>query len=237
MYTYQKNIDLIKLLYNSELANELCGNSENNFKVLRPIIDSFYKDPDVYDRELFINNDRFNNIKVGLDGLCGWKILFDIYDGNIKWLEDYEAIRGSQLGYLIWPNSTEGRKNQTINQLRYKVFGDRIDFTLFDIDLFLKEKECRLAEAYVGNTKDFLKGFGCIENLTKEMNLEVFLDENGHVKNLDGKTKTITREQHNNFLFSSKWSAFKKKEVLSTYIKNIVIICKDKKLTNPNLSD
>jgi hypothetical protein len=236
MYTYQKNIELIKLLYNSKLANELCRNSENNFKVLRPIIQSFYKDPDFYDRKLFINNDRFNNIKVGLDGLCGWKILFDIHDGNIKWLEDYEAIRGSQLGYLIWPNSTKGRQHQTINQLRYNVFGDRVDYTLFDIDLFLKEEECRLGKAYVGDTRDFLKGFGCIKNLANEMNLEVFLDKNGYVRNLDCPTKTITREQHKNFSFSSRWSADKKKNVLSTYINTIVNICKNNKLTNSNLS-
>ncbi|MCW6088163.1 DUF6994 family protein [Clostridium sporogenes] len=237
MYTYEKNIELIKLLYNSKLANELCGNSENNFKVLRPIIESFYKDPDFYDRKLFINNDRFNNIKVGLDGLCGWKILFDIHDGNIKWLEDYEAIRGSQRGYLIWPNSTKGRQYQTINQLRYNVFGDRIDYTLFDIDLFLKGEECRLAKAYVGDTKDFLEKFGCIENLAKDMNLKVFLDKNRHVKNLDGTTETITREQHKKFSFSSRWGATKKKEVLSKYIENIVIICKEKKLTNSNLTN
>lgn len=235
MYTYQKNIELIKLLYKSELANDLCGNIENNFKVLRPIIESFYKDPDVHDKKLFINNDSFNNIDVGLDGLCGWKILFDIHDGNVKWLEDYEAIRGSLLGYLIWPNSMEGRQHQTINQLRYNVFGDRIDYTLFDIDLFLKEEECRLAKAYVGHTKDFLKGFGCIKNLAKEMNLEDFLDENGYVKNLDGTTETITREQHKFFLFSSRWGAAKKKKVLSLYIKNIVILCKKKKLTSTNL--
>ena len=162
IYTYQKNIELIKLLYDSELANELCRNSQNNFKVLRPIIQSFYKDPDFYDRELFIENNKFNNIEIGLDGLCGWKILFDIHEGNPKWLEDYETIRGSKLGYLLWPNSTDKMKHQTINQLRYIIFGDRIDYTLYDISLFLdkkKRQECRLLGAYQGETKKILEKY------------------------------------------------------------------------------
>lgn len=57
------------------------------------------------------------------------------------WLEDYKTIRGSKLGYLLWPNSTDKRKHQTINQLRYTVFGDRIDYTLYDIQLFLDKKK------------------------------------------------------------------------------------------------
>lgn len=106
---------------------------------------------------------------------------------------------------------------------------------MYDIDLFLKGKKCRLAKAYVGQTKDFLKGFGCIENLAKEMNLEVFLDGNGYIKNLDGTTKTIMYEQHKKFIFSSRWNATKKKEVLWTYIRNIVNICSVRKLTYTNL--
>lgn len=49
-YTYQRNIDLINLLYNSDFAKSLKIENANN-SMLRSVIDSFYKDPDVYDIE------------------------------------------------------------------------------------------------------------------------------------------------------------------------------------------
>lgn len=231
-YTYQRNIELINLLYESELGNRLCENSKEDYTVLKPVIESFYEDPDVKDRDLFINN---KNRELGLDGLCGWKILFDLREGNRQWLKDYEAIRGSKLGYLVWPNKTNNRQNPTINQLRHAVFGDRIDYTLYDIDLFLKNEKCRLAKAYVGQTADFLRNFNDIKDFSKVMNLEVFLDEKGNVKNLDGKTEILTFDQYEDFSFSLRWGVTKKREALLSYIENLVKICEVNKLANYNL--
>jgi len=174
-YTYQRNINLITLLYNSDFAKKLCvENTNNTFAMLRPVIDSFYKDPDVYDIDKIYDKKALkSSIQLGLDGLCGWKILFDIHDGDPIWLKDYEKIRGSKLGYLLLPNSTDGRTHQTINQLRYTVFGDRIDYTLYDISLFLdenKRKKCRLLNAYQGETEEFLKKYEDIEAFINDNN-------------------------------------------------------------------
>ncbi|WP_026393990.1 DUF6994 family protein [Acetobacterium malicum] len=232
-YTFQRNIEFIRLLYDSELCDRL-SKGKRNFAALKPVIESIYKDPDVNDRSLFIDNSRFNGFELGLDGLCGWKILFDIHKGEKQWLEDYEKIRGSKLGYLIWPNSTDKRKHPTINQERYRVFGDRIDYTLYDIGLFLSknESECRLSNSYVGQTADFLKEFKGIKEFAEEMKLEVFLKDE-KVINLDclddedEKKRILTLEQHKTFSFSPRLGTDRKIEKFSLYIKNIAKICEE----------
>lgn len=256
-YTYKRNIELINLLYRSELCDRICteSNEKINFTVLKPIINSFYQDPDSADENLyenkynklvqyFISKNKIldNKIAFGLDGLCGWKILFDIHDGKESWLKDYEIIRGSQFGYLIWPNNTNNRKHPTINQLRYREFGDRIDYTLYDIDLFLKEEidKCRLKEAYHGQTAIFLKKFKTIVEFSEATGLQALLNRDGKVKNLavknsSGEYGIIIDEQHEKYKFNSRWGTTKKIESLSSYIENIMEICKANKLTNFNL--
>ncbi|HEY0222655.1 MAG TPA: hypothetical protein VGC17_07710 [Lactovum miscens] len=230
-YTYHRNIDLINLLYNSDFAKSLkIENANNSIAMLRSVIDSFYKDPDVYDIEKIYDKSTLKStIQLGLDGLCGWKVLFDIYDGDSKWLEDYKTIRGSKLGYLLWPNSTDGRKHPTINQLKYTVFGDRIDYTLYDINLFLDKKkrdECRLSGAYQGETNTFFEKYESINDFIEDNNklLSVFLNEEKEVVNiLTGNP--IKSNEHKKFQFSIRWGVKNNKEEWKLYIKKIVELC------------
>lgn len=230
-YAYQRNINLINLLYNSDFAKILCAENGNNyFAVLRSVIDSFYKDPDVYDiNKIYDKNTLKSPERLGLDGLCGWKMLFDIYDGNPIWLKDYEKIRGAKLGYFLLPNSTDGRTHQTINQLRYTVFGDRIDYTLYDISLFLNEKkreECRLLKAYQGETETFLKKYKDIKAFINDSNmlLNVFINEEKEVLNiLTGKP--LESNEHKSFEFSPKWGVKNNKKEWKIYIDKITELC------------
>lgn len=231
-YTYQRNINLIKLLYESDLAKILCNeNPTKSFVMLRPVIDSFYKDPDVWDMEKICDKKFLrNDTQLGLDGLCGWKRLFDIHDGAPKWLEDYETIRGSKLGYILLPNSTDKRKHQTINQLRYSQFGDRIDYTLYDISLFLDEKkrnECILSNAYQGEAETFLIKYGNIKEFIDDTNktLNIFLNEKNEVLNILTK-KPIELKELNDCKLSPRWGIWNKKEYWQKYIKEILKLCK-----------
>lgn len=238
-YTYQRNIRLIKLLYKSEFARVLCAkNTKNSFVMLRPVIDSFYKDPDICDIDKIYEKKALKSpIQLGLDGLCGWKMLFDLHDGNPIWLEDYEKIRGSKLGYFLLPNSTDRRTHQTINQLRYTVFGDRIDYTLYDISLFLNEKKrkkCRLLYAYQGETETFLKKYKDIEAFINDSNmlLNVFINKEKEVLNiLTGKP--LEPNEHKSFKFSPRWGVKSNKEEWQLYLNKIVELCnKSEKLEN-----
>lgn len=231
-YTYQRNINLIKLLYESDFAKILCnGNLTKSFVRLRPVIDSFYKDPDVFDMKKICDKKILqSDIHLGLDGLCGWKMLFDIYDGDPKWLEDYETIRGSKLGYILLPNSMDKRKHKTINQLKYSVFGDRIDYTLYDISLFFDEKkrsECMLSEAYQGETEKFLIKCGNIKKFIDDANktLNVFLNEKNEVLNIITK-KPLELKELKDCKFSPRWGVRNKKEYWEKYIKEILKLCK-----------
>ncbi len=91
-YTYQRNANLIKLLYKDNFAKNLCA-EDKSYRTLRPVIESFYKDPDVYDMERICGRNILDaKTQLGLDGICGWKMLFDIHNGNPKWLEDIVEI-------------------------------------------------------------------------------------------------------------------------------------------------
>lgn len=187
--------------------------------LIKAIIDAIYIDPDSYDINVYrnlsqklkliynCNGDKcklFNEeeIKLSADAVCGWKQLYVLRNGNVNWLDDYEKIRTSTAAYLVWPQ----HKIPTINTLRYSVFNDRVDYTLFDISKFFDckkefvekenkeqfednvKKTCKLHRAYLnpnGKTYDWLMTFDGFEHFIEKMSLTRFVNLKCKVLNLE----------------------------------------------------
>lgn len=200
----QRNIKMINDFYNSDYYHSLEVAGEK--KLIKVIIDAIYIDPDRYDMHIYENLSEKLNLTVdkcqlyknkeiilSADAVCGWKQLYDIWNGNVKWVDDYEKIRTCTAAYLVWPR----HKTPTINTLRYSIFSDRVDCTLFDISKFydckknFSEKEnqkkfkdnvketCKLYKAYLnpnGTTYDWLMTFDGFKDFIDKMHLERFVD-------------------------------------------------------------
>lgn len=202
-YVYQRNIRIIQKFYNSDYCREL---KEKN--LIRAIINAIYIDPDNSDEHMYkdlseklklIHKDGkcelYDNmgIKLSADAVCGWKQLYDLKEGNKEWLKDYEEMRRCTAAYLVWPQ----HKNPTINTLRYSVFKDRVDYTLFDISKFFDckkkfdenknqkqfednvKKTCKLHKAYLnskGKTYDWLMTFDGFKDFINTMCLKRFVN-------------------------------------------------------------
>lgn len=236
MYIYEENIKLARLFYKSELAKVLI--KQNDYGRIKKVIKGFYIDPDNYDEYGLIEkwkltHPEMEDIRFSLDALCGWKLLFDLHEGEESWMEDYKVIRGSTRGHLMWPNRTCGKGNSTINRLRHAIFGDRVDYTLFDIKLYLDKKTrryCRLNKAYQGkDTKRFLDSFTgeSISNFAKEMNLSHFLKGDEIIDLSSKHEEDITLDKHQSFKYNVRWTNEEKQEHFSTYINRILEICND----------
>ena len=233
-YVYQRNIRIIEDFYNRDYYKTLKEAEEND--LIKAIINAIYIDPDIHDKQLYVDlvqklvnsekpEERVKKINGGYilyykikdtifslssDAVCGWKELYKLREGNEEWLHDYEEMRKCNAAYLVWPR----HKRPTINTLRYSVFRDRVDYTLFDISRFFECKEkykdssqfkiivkdqCRLHNAYLnpnGNTYDWLMSFIDFKDFINKMCLNKFIKENVNtssyeVLNLDFENDSV----------------------------------------------
>lgn len=228
---YLENYELIKNFYESDFKKNL-----DLFQTKR-VVDALYKDPDIFDKNLKNNFYQILNknpkINFSTDGICGWKILFDINDGKKNWLEEYKIIRGSKYGEFIWP-SDRSNGNQTINQQRSIYFGDRIDLTIYDIKRYLTNQNTKMSfesqstkeffDNYKNKFKKFCDDYGIKGKFVNEK-YEV-LDLN--IKDIS-KQEIITEKKIKDFSWSNHFCVKTKKELMKNYISNILGIC----LKNP----
>lgn len=240
---YRQNIEIISEFYSSDFYLKIIDSNTNKYThvdyIIKGIIQGMYLDPDCYDEQLLedcinklnLDDDIKKSITYSLDGLCGWKQLYDYHNGNIKWLDDYRIIRGSRCGNLLWPSRIM-KGGQSINQERYLVFGDRIDYTLYDIKLYFKgDDKCRLKRSYENpETGKFLNSFRKYRhmdnpflNFVEYMGLKGFTDEND-VLDLDfplSERKHISENKHEEYSFCAR----KPKKMEKQYLENILAIC------------
>lgn len=228
MCTYLENIKIIDEFYGSDFIKE------SNGIYLKKIIEVLYKDPDEYDPSILEKAKKISE-KEGIifkaDGICGWKNLFDIYDGqeNKDWLDKYKIIRASKYGELFFPGKEDKEKHRTINQQRYFWFGDRIDWTLFDIKIYIEEGKPRMSyeneytKAYFDKFKKIGKGF---KAFIDEMDLGIFVNTNYDVFNLSAASD-CTISMGSDYLWSWRYGVNRKKEWLEKYLENLVVICRD----------
>ncbi len=184
MRVWQENVNRVTAFYNSDYYEEL---KHTQPVYIRSVCNAIMEDPDCTDAELMTEKVcQLNNTNIiakrntALDGdtiltldcVTGWKALFDLHNGERDWINDYAEIRQSLNAHLLWPR----HGNNTINTVRYRVFKDRIDYTLYDIKRFYEDsEELRLQDAYNDDvTAMWLRKFETFENLVTKMHLGCF---------------------------------------------------------------
>lgn len=210
-YVYQRNIRIIQNFYNSDYYRDLKEKS-----LIKKIINAIYRDPDIEDNQLYKDLAKklklthkdgkcelynYEGIRLSSDSVCGWKQLYKLREENEEWLKDYEEITAYTSAYLVWPR----HKNPTINTLRYSIFDDRVDYTLFDISKFFDCKKqfgknknqeqfensvnenCKLNKAYLSTlgTYNWLMAFDSFEDFIEKMCLKRFVNSEYKVLNLE----------------------------------------------------
>ena len=166
----------------------------------------FYKhyiDPDGYplDESYKINK----RVKCIADGLLSVKRIYEHEGFGEAFIESYTKYRRTPV--IFFPSEKNG-----INMSRYRVFGDRIDHTLFDLKNRMsqdpiKRAECRLQNAYnMPKTKLWLeKEMITFENYIDWMGVKgIFTNENYDVFDLEINDGTMLTDYAREY--SKTWS-------------------------------
>ena len=239
---FAENIKLISAFYASDFYKK---NLLGNTKVIKSVIEAIYRDPDMMDETLIHKAEeysaKFKERKVNLcfspDGICGWKILFDVYsvNGDDSWIEKYRAIRGSKYGELYFPCKIDQQGQRTINIERNVLLGDRIDMFLYDLKLRIENeyaKNCKLSykNQYSKQFLNYYKEHG-FEQYINDFDLGEFVKRDEHNK-IIGVTNIATgdvviQDEFNSFVWSNRFAIKKKVERQKPYLENLVKICND----------
>jgi hypothetical protein len=152
---------------------------------------SFYLDPDS------ASTKNYGNILCTSDGLLSIKRIYRHKGLTTQLISEYETYR--RVPIIYFPQEKNG-----INMTRASVFGDRIDYTLFDLKKYFGSIEsktnldchkCRLISAYqLPKTSDFLHQMGSFENLIDWLNIKgIFTNEQYEVYDIEkGDDSIIT---------------------------------------------
>ena len=237
---FAKNIELITAFYDSDFYKE---NLFGNTKAIKRVIEAIYRDPDMIDETLICKakeyDTKFKKRNVDLcfspDGICGWKILFDVYsvNGDNSWIEKYSTIRGSKYGELYFPCKIDSKGNKTINIERNVLLGDRIDMFLYDLKLRIEDKytkSCKLSyeNEYSKKFLEYYQEYG-FEQYINDFDLGEFVKKDEDNK-IIGITNIVTEEaviqdEFDSFIWSNRYGIAKKKERMKSYLDNLVKIC------------
>ncbi|AHF08643.1 hypothetical protein [Desulfitobacterium metallireducens] len=243
-YVYQRNIKVIENFYNSDYYRDLKEKS-----LIKAIINAIYIDPDNRDEHVYKDlSERlklkhkdgkfelYNNvgIKLSADAVCGWKQLYDLRKGSKEWLHDYEEMRTCTAAYLVWPRHNK----PTINTLRYSIFRDRVDYTLFDISKFFGCKKIfdgnKNQEQFEDNVKDncklneaYLNKLGTYNWLMTFNGFEDFIEKMCLIRFVNSKYKVLNLEDHS--VISEYNSFYSFNETYLKNLKNIIMNNNDSK--------
>lgn len=224
---FEENVELITDFYASDFYNKkLLGNT----KVIKKVIEAIYRDPDMMDEELRSKaekyNAKFEERKVDLcfspDGICGWKILFDVYsvNGDNSWIEKYSAIRGSKYGEMYFPCKIDQQGYKTINIERNVLLGDRIDMFLYDFKLRIENKSTESCKLSYENeySKQFLNYYkeNGFEQYINDFDLGDFVKKD-EANKIIGITNIATgdavkQDEFNSFVWSNRYGIEKKRK-------------------------
>ena len=214
---YEENIERISDFYESDYCATLLSNG--NTDLVRDIIEVLYVDPDRYDYLILEKVKEYKEkykVDFSGDGICGWKLLYDVY-GPQEWLKKYEIIRKSDFGTLYWPLPKV--RGMGINTLRSALYGDRIDYTLYDLKAIIEKaerKEPRINPD--GSTKAFLNLFD-FSGFIEEFNMGLFVNKQNHkILNLETGIELET----NDYKWSNRYGAIKKRKLMKVYLDNLI---------------
>ena len=150
---------------------------------------SIYRDPDCAEVK------TIHGIECTADGLISLRRLYHHEGLSDQLVQNYEAYRKGPI--VFFPREKNG-----INTVRNTVFGDRIDFTLFDIKRYLESTSeadknlCRLASAYRRPiTKRWLKEMGSFRSIVDWLGIKgIFTNENYEVFDIEKGNGSVIRE-------------------------------------------
>lgn len=135
---YENNVNVMKDFLDLFWNNTSIKDDVQGFQMIK----SFYIDPDSA-----AHNNEWKEAACTADALISLKRLY-VHEGlNDKLVQGYERYR--RIPIFFFPKEKNG-----INMTRAAVFGDKIDFTLFDIKRYLEaetdaeRQSCRLINAY-----------------------------------------------------------------------------------------
>lgn len=176
---YQYNVDvmndLIKLL-------SICTGI-NNKELLWSMIYAVYLDPDGYAIK------SIGGIPCSADGLLSIKRIYRKYGISEETIQEYEHYRRTPIFYF--PQEKNG-----INMSRASVFGDKIDYTLFDLKRRIEGEECKLSNAYnLPKTSEWILKVGTFKNLVDIYGIKgIFVNNDYEVFDLEKADGSIITE-------------------------------------------
>lgn len=176
-----------------EFANKV------NKDIIREMILACYIDPDCR----AIKN--IGDIQCSADGLLSIKRILNKYEASEEAVTEYEYYRKKPI--FFFPIEKNG-----INMTRYSVFGDRIDYTLYDLEMCFENREkgsikgCKLYSAYTRpRTEKWLDNIKTFPKLVEEYGIMgVFVNENFEVYDIEkGNGEIISNYGES---YSRQWS-------------------------------
>lgn len=186
---HQFNVDVMKDLLCLFAINSRVDDPE----LLWNMIHAFYVDPDGYAIKLI------GDVQCSADGLLSIKRIYRKYGMSEKAIQEYEYYRKVPIFYF--PQERNG-----INMLRASVFGDRIDYTLFDLKRRFNMEQCKMTKAYdLPRTKKWISKIGTFENLVNILGIEnIFVNENYEVYDLEKNDDSILTTYRDEYTW--EWS-------------------------------
>ena len=158
------------------------GTSQNSWKLFC----EFYKDPDGY----AITDKGLKNrkgIECSADALLSINRIYEHEGFNEKFIETF--IKYREVPIMFFPKERQG-----INQLRYAIFKDRIDYMIFDLKQYCEGNACKLEAAYsLPKTRKWIESFNYnFEEIMKWLKIDkVFVNSDNQVFDLEKKDGTI----------------------------------------------
>lgn len=186
---------------------------QKNVELMRELLESFSKSSQTIEPEIFwkmvyafyIDPDsnaikELGNIKCTADGLLSIKRIYRKYGMSEKTVEEYERYR--RVPIFFFPQEQNG-----INMTRASVFGDRIDYTLFDIKSYFDKRkngnieDCRLYSAYcLPRTKEWLQEMGSFEKLVEWYGIKkIFVNGNYDIFDIEKGDGSIINDYQKSY--------------------------------------
>ena len=168
--------------------------TDNNF--IWKLIHSVYIDPDPYSTK------DHNGIICTADGLISIKRIFTLYGLSNESISEYDRYRNTPIFYF--PKERNG-----VNMTRATTFGDKIDYTLFDIKNYYSNSAeiCKMYNAFnLPKTKRWLDDIASFENFVSMYGIYgIFVNENLDIYDLESNDKSIITDY--NEIYKWKWSS------------------------------
>lgn len=186
---HQFNVDAMNDLLN---LLSICSGL-NDKDLLWSMIYAFYLDPDGYTIK------SIGGVPCSADGLLSIKRIYSKYGMSEETIREYEHYRRTPI--FFFPQEKNG-----INMSRASVFGDKIDYTLFDLKRRFAKEECKMSNAYnLPKTSKWISEVGTFKNLVNIYGIKgIFVNDNYEVYDLEKGDESIITEYSDEY--SWDWS-------------------------------